>query len=341
MPFVQFHKWNALVTQEFLAQGDLEKQEFGHLISPAAGFDRNAQTPQAVHGFTNFFIKFLSLPLFEKLDELSKIGWVVPEVAPSEAAAAASDDTGGGGGEDEKAPAVDNNPEEDAREGEEAKDKEGKLEEEKLEEEEEEEGGGRGRVLEWRWKWGKRGRQRRRVRSGGQRVCGRGPVQVLEKLEGKRGRVGEPSPAATGPAATGPAATGPAATGATATGAAAASSSSSSSAHFNPTFPVLFTPTPPLHPGVARPAETATQGFQFQKPGRRRRRRSGAAVPAAPSFPTARTFRTLRRTSHFAPTPSSSKPPHLNAGGATDAVTTLAVVVVVVTDTTSHQYCLC
>lgn len=48
MPFTQFQRWNALVTEEFMLQGDLEKQEFGHLISPAAGFDRNAQTPQVV-----------------------------------------------------------------------------------------------------------------------------------------------------------------------------------------------------------------------------------------------------------------------------------------------------
>ncbi len=48
-------------------------QEFGHLISPPAGFDRS-QPAAAVHGFTKFFIKFLSLPLFEALNELTSIG---------------------------------------------------------------------------------------------------------------------------------------------------------------------------------------------------------------------------------------------------------------------------
>ena len=47
-------------------------QELGHLISPFAGFDRSA-SPEQIHGFTAFFIKHLSLPLFEKLDELTQV----------------------------------------------------------------------------------------------------------------------------------------------------------------------------------------------------------------------------------------------------------------------------
>jgi hypothetical protein len=74
MPFGQFQKWNRLVTEEFLEQGDLEVVEFGKLISPPAGFGRYNQSDHSRHGFTTFFIQFLSLPLFEKLDELTRIG---------------------------------------------------------------------------------------------------------------------------------------------------------------------------------------------------------------------------------------------------------------------------
>ena len=74
MPFTQFQKWNRLVTDEFLVQGDLEVVEFGQLISPPAGFGRYHQSDHSRHGFTAFFIQFLSMPLFEKLDELTRIG---------------------------------------------------------------------------------------------------------------------------------------------------------------------------------------------------------------------------------------------------------------------------
>lgn len=73
MPFEQFSRWNQLVTEEFLEQGDLELAEFGHLISPPAGFSRLA-TASAQHSFTRYFIQFLSRPLFEKLHELTRIG---------------------------------------------------------------------------------------------------------------------------------------------------------------------------------------------------------------------------------------------------------------------------
>lgn len=74
MPFDQFRKWNRLVSEEFLEQGDLEVVEFGKLISPPAGFGRYDQLDHSRHSFTTFFIQFLSLPLFEKLDELTRIG---------------------------------------------------------------------------------------------------------------------------------------------------------------------------------------------------------------------------------------------------------------------------
>ena len=73
MPFDQFARWNQLVTDEFLEQGDLELAEVGHLISPPAGFSRDA-TPLTQHGFTRFFIQFLSRPIFEKMNELTRIG---------------------------------------------------------------------------------------------------------------------------------------------------------------------------------------------------------------------------------------------------------------------------
>ena len=74
MPFDQFKRWNRLVSEEFLLQGDLEKVEFGQLISPAAGFDRAVAKGKAEHGFTRFFMRYLSLPLFEKLHTLSRVG---------------------------------------------------------------------------------------------------------------------------------------------------------------------------------------------------------------------------------------------------------------------------
>jgi hypothetical protein len=75
MPFEQFKKWNKLCQEEFFVQGEMEVKEFGHLISPAAGFDR-AQPPISEHNFTNFFLNFLSKPLFHKLNDLSKIGFI-------------------------------------------------------------------------------------------------------------------------------------------------------------------------------------------------------------------------------------------------------------------------
>jgi len=72
LPFEQFLKWNDLVRQEFHAQGDREIAEFGCLISPPGGFDREA-TPLALHKFDGFFLRFLSLPTFEKLHDLSTI----------------------------------------------------------------------------------------------------------------------------------------------------------------------------------------------------------------------------------------------------------------------------
>jgi len=72
MPFEQFRQWNKLVQQEFVNQGDLEKTEFGALISPSQGFDRNA-SEMDVHSFTAGFITFLSRPLFQKLHELTQI----------------------------------------------------------------------------------------------------------------------------------------------------------------------------------------------------------------------------------------------------------------------------
>lgn len=72
LPFPQWKKWNALVQLEFNMQGDLEKETFGELISPPAGFDRNASA-LAVHVFTKGFMQFLALPLFESLGELTEI----------------------------------------------------------------------------------------------------------------------------------------------------------------------------------------------------------------------------------------------------------------------------
>jgi len=72
LPFEQYLKWNELVRQEFHAQGDRECAEFGCLISPPGGFDRDA-TPLALHKFDRFFLRFLSLPTFEKLHDLATI----------------------------------------------------------------------------------------------------------------------------------------------------------------------------------------------------------------------------------------------------------------------------
>jgi len=72
LPFEQWVRWNRLVQQEFHAQGDREMLEFGELISPPAGFDRNSPA-KTEHGFTKGFMQFLSLPLFEQLHELTQI----------------------------------------------------------------------------------------------------------------------------------------------------------------------------------------------------------------------------------------------------------------------------
>jgi len=72
LPMDQWKEWNRRVTLEFHAQGDLELEQFGRLISPPAGFDRKA-TPKDQHNFTKGFMQFVSLPLFSKLDELTKV----------------------------------------------------------------------------------------------------------------------------------------------------------------------------------------------------------------------------------------------------------------------------
>mmetsp|Transcript_69345 Transcript_69345/g.166246 ORF Transcript_69345/g.166246 Transcript_69345/m.166246 type:complete len:557 (+) Transcript_69345:142-1812(+) len=72
LPFEQFLKWNELVRKEFHAQGDRERAEFGALISPPGGFDRSA-SPLALHKFDRFFLRYLSLPTFEKLNDLAMI----------------------------------------------------------------------------------------------------------------------------------------------------------------------------------------------------------------------------------------------------------------------------
>ena len=58
--------------QEFHEQGTREVKEFGCLISPAAGFDSTADGDSR-HGFTLFFLERLAMPLFEKLDVLSRM----------------------------------------------------------------------------------------------------------------------------------------------------------------------------------------------------------------------------------------------------------------------------
>lgn len=72
LPINQWREWNRRVTLEFHAQGDLELEQFGRLISPPQGFDRQA-TAKDQHIFTKGFMQFLSLPLFNKLAELTKV----------------------------------------------------------------------------------------------------------------------------------------------------------------------------------------------------------------------------------------------------------------------------
>lgn len=72
LPLQQWKEWNRRVQLEFHEQGDMEKEEFGCLISPPPGFDRHAGA-KAMHNFTKGFMQFLSLPLFQKIDELSKV----------------------------------------------------------------------------------------------------------------------------------------------------------------------------------------------------------------------------------------------------------------------------
>mmetsp|Transcript_17564 Transcript_17564/g.52864 ORF Transcript_17564/g.52864 Transcript_17564/m.52864 type:complete len:918 (-) Transcript_17564:262-3015(-) len=72
LPFEQWVRWNGLVQDEFHAQGDLERAEFGALISPPAGFDRTASL-RAEQLFTKGFMQHLALPFFELLDELTNV----------------------------------------------------------------------------------------------------------------------------------------------------------------------------------------------------------------------------------------------------------------------------
>mmetsp|Transcript_71145 Transcript_71145/g.203984 ORF Transcript_71145/g.203984 Transcript_71145/m.203984 type:complete len:785 (+) Transcript_71145:39-2393(+) len=72
LPFPQWVKWNRLVQREFNDQGDRELAEFGELISPPAGFDRNS-TVMAEHAFTKGFMQYLCLPLFQKLHDLTQL----------------------------------------------------------------------------------------------------------------------------------------------------------------------------------------------------------------------------------------------------------------------------
>lgn len=71
-PFPQWLEWNKRVQREFHIQGDLEREEFGELISPPSGFDRNAR-PEQEHGFTKGFMQYLALPLFEQLNDLTQV----------------------------------------------------------------------------------------------------------------------------------------------------------------------------------------------------------------------------------------------------------------------------
>lgn len=72
MRFDQFKRWNGLVQEEFWAQGDREKAEFGELISAQDGYDRDV-SPFRLHKFTSGFLTFLVAPYFKALDELSNI----------------------------------------------------------------------------------------------------------------------------------------------------------------------------------------------------------------------------------------------------------------------------
>eukprot|EP00928_Gymnodinium_smaydae_P051126 TRINITY_DN3464_c0_g1_i2.p1 TRINITY_DN3464_c0_g1~~TRINITY_DN3464_c0_g1_i2.p1 ORF type:complete len:644 (+),score=152.68 TRINITY_DN3464_c0_g1_i2:1-1932(+) len=72
LPFEQWVKWNRRVQDEFHAQGDRERDFFGLVFSPLAGFDRNTGAYQE-HVFTKGFMQYLALPFFEQLDELTQV----------------------------------------------------------------------------------------------------------------------------------------------------------------------------------------------------------------------------------------------------------------------------
>jgi len=72
LPIGQLKRWNSMCQAEFHNQGDLERREFGRLISPPAGFDREASA-KAQHIFTKGFMHYVSLPLFQQIDILTKV----------------------------------------------------------------------------------------------------------------------------------------------------------------------------------------------------------------------------------------------------------------------------
>ncbi|CAE8617060.1 unnamed protein product [Polarella glacialis] len=72
LPMDQWKRWNCYVNTEFQAQGDMERELFGCLISPPAGFDRNASAA-AVHNFTKGFMLYLVQPFWEQLGELTRV----------------------------------------------------------------------------------------------------------------------------------------------------------------------------------------------------------------------------------------------------------------------------
>jgi len=71
LPIDQWRRWNSMIQAEFHNQGDLERREFGVLISPPAGFDRGAGA-KAQHIFTKGFMQYVSLPLFTQIDILTR-----------------------------------------------------------------------------------------------------------------------------------------------------------------------------------------------------------------------------------------------------------------------------
>merc|ERR1719296_161896 len=72
LPFEQWVRWNRRVQNEFHRQGDLEVAEFGRIVSPPAGFDRKSDV-MAEHAFSAGFMKYLVLPCWESLHELTQI----------------------------------------------------------------------------------------------------------------------------------------------------------------------------------------------------------------------------------------------------------------------------